>query len=237
MHRNKELWTKPHFTAIKKLFCLRQNVFVKTNSYVTVENRKKPGQWIAKCVAKCSHYIRFLWVQYCKFHPQAAGLLGTILRGVLLKSMGLLFLEVTARRGCYRADTSPLTQPPADQQPGKSFSHYVLAWRMEVWVFCNGMGLIGNIYSIIWHNIGIDKSSLRFLPLWPGGKPALCLRFTHRCEFRHESKAVWQTRLFSLVVSSYGHSLKLEKITAEIPKLSLANGWWRENALLIPAGN
>lgn len=124
-----------------------------------MENRKKPGQWIAKCVAKCSHYILFLWVQYCEFHPQAAGLLGTILRGALLKSMGLLFLEVMARRGCYCADTSPLTQPPADQQSGKAFSHYILARRMKVWVFCSGMGLIGNIYSIICHNVGIDEFS------------------------------------------------------------------------------
>lgn len=97
-HRNKELWTEPHFIATKKLFCLRQNGFVKTNSYVTVENRKKPGQRIAKCPAKCSHYIPFLWVQYCKVHPQAVGLLCTILRGVLLESMGLLFLEVMTRK-------------------------------------------------------------------------------------------------------------------------------------------
>lgn len=70
----------------------------------------------------------------------------------------------------------------------------------------------------------------------------LDLGFTHSCDYKHESKAIQQARCCSTSEHTAAHLqswqfLKLENITTKIPNLLLANRWWKENALLIAAGN
>lgn len=65
----------------------------------------------------------------------------------------------------------------------------------------------------------------------PGKNPASYLRVASRCDFKHMSKTdskkqgcllhLGSTPLFT---SGYGPLLKLEKMTALIPELSVANG-------------